>query len=272
MRDRLVTGARVLGLIAVAAVFLLPLLFMLAGSLRRPGQPPPDGIEWLPDPLIWTNFDTVGRVIPLGTLMRNSLAVVVIAVPLTVVIASMAGFAIVSASARARRLVVIASVVALMVPVTALWVPRFVLFRWLNLTDTLVPLMAPALMATTPFFVLLFALTYWRIPRNVFDAARLDGLSPAGVWRRVAIPLSKPTIFAVGVLAFVTHWSNFIEPVIYLSSPENFTLPLGLRALQTLEPANHPLLLAGSVLAAVPPVIAFLFAQRAFFTRTLEGR
>lgn len=231
---------------------------------------PPDGIEWLPDPVAWSNYDLVDRFIPLGQMMRNSLMVVAIAVPLTILVASLGGFAIAAATPRARRVLIGLSLVALMVPVTALWVPRFALFKWLGLTDSLVPLVAPALMATTPFYVLLFALAYWRIPKNLFDAARLDGLSPFQIWWRVALPLARPTIFAVGVLAFATHWSNFVEPLLYLSSPEKFTLPLGLRALQTLEPANHPILLAASVLVTIPPVVAFLLAQRAFFSRTLE--
>ena len=231
---------------------------------------PPDGIEWLPDPVAWSNYDLVDRFIPLGQMMRNSLMVVAIAVPLTILVASLGGFAIAAATPKARRVLIGLSLVALMVPVTALWVPRFALFKWLGLTDSLVPLVAPALMATTPFYVLLFALAYWRIPRNLFDAARLDGLSPFQIWWRVALPLARPTIFAVGVLAFAAHWSNFVEPLLYLSSPEKFTLPLGLRALQTLEPANHPILLAASVLVTIPPVVAFLLAQRAFFSRTLE--
>jgi len=162
------------------------------------------------------------------------------------------------------------SVVALMIPLSALWVPRFVMFRWAGLIDTLWPLMLPALMATTPFYVLLFALSYGRVPTGLFEAARLENLSPFGVWRRVAWPLGRPTAFAVAVLAFTWHWANFVDPLLYLSSGERFTVPLGLRALQTLEPTNHPILLAGAVMVSLPPVIAFLAAQRSFFTKTLE--
>jgi multiple sugar transport system permease protein len=76
----------------------------------------------------------------------------------------------------------------------------------------------------------------------------------------------------VGALALAWHWANFIDPLIYLSSEERFTMPLAMRALQTLEPTNHPLLLAAAVIATVPPVAAFLFVQRAFFVRALEVR
>ncbi len=248
----------------------MPLVFMVVGSLRRPGLPPPDGFEWLPGSFAWTNYRAVLAVVPLARQALNSLLVVAIAVPITVVVASLAGFAIATADARRRCWLIVVSVVALMVPASALWVPRFVLFRWLEMTDTYIPLVAPALMATTPFYVLLFALAYSRLPTSLFEAAALEGLSPVQIWRRVAWPLGRPATFAVGVLAFAAHWSNLVDPLLYLSDPELFTVPLGLRALQTLEPTNHPIVLAGSVLATLPPVAAFVIAQRAFFRKTLR--
>ena len=263
---------RAIAIVALCGLFLLPLAFMIAGALRQAGLPPPQGFEWLPEEPTWSNFRFVFDFIPLWELLRNSLVVVAVAVPLTVVIASWAGFSIATASPAVRRRLVVLSVVALMVPTTALWVPRFAGFRWLGLIDTPWPLIAPALMATTPFYVLLFAYAYARVPRNLFEAAQLEGMSPLRVWRHVAWPLGRAATFAVAVLAFVWHWSNFVDPLLYLNSPERFTLPLGLRALQTLEPANHPILLAGAVVATLPPLAAFLLAQRAFLVRTVEGR
>lgn len=261
---------RMFGILALVVVFLTPLVFMVLGSLRAPGLPPPDGFELLPRGLTWSNYKNVFAFVPLGTYVLNSVVIVGVAVPVTVVIASWAGFAIATATPRARRRLVLACVIALMIPLSALWVPRFVMFRWLGLVDTVWPLLAPALMATTPFYVLLFALAYGRIPKPLFEAAQLERLSPMKIWWRVAWPLAKPAAFAVAVLAFTWHWSNFIDPLLYLSSAERFTVPLGLRALQTLEPTNHPILLAGAVLVSLPPVIAFVIAQRSFFTKTLE--
>lgn len=257
-------------IIAVCGLLLTPLAFMVVGSLRLPGMPPPDGFEFVPESVRWANYQSVFSFVPLWSYMRNSLLVVLVAVPITVLVASWAGFAIATAERRTQRRLVALSLIALMVPLSALWIPRFVMFRWLGLTDTLWPLIAPALMATTPFYVLIFALAYSRIPKEIFEAARLEGLSPLLLWRKIAWPLAKPAAFAVAVLAFVFHWSNFIDPLLYLASERNYTLPLGLRALQTLEPANHPILLAASVIVTIPPVVAFLSAQRAFFTRTLE--
>lgn len=262
---------RILSIVALSALFLGPLVFMALGSLRAPGLPPPDGFELIPRDPTWTNYKTVFAFVPLERQFLNSLLVVAVAVPVTVLVASWAGFAIATATPRARRILIGLSLVALMIPLSALWVPRFVMFRWAGLIDTLWPLMLPALMATTPFYVLLFALSYLRVPKGLFEAARLENLSPFGIWRRVAWPLARPTSFAVAVLAFTWHWANFVDPLLYLSSAELYTVPLGLRALQTLEPTNHPILLAAAVLVSLPPIIAFLAAQRSFFVKTLDA-
>ena len=96
-------------------------------------------------------------------------------------------------------------------------------------------------MATTPFYVLIFALAYFRIPKHVFEAAQMDGLSPFQIWRRIAFPLAKPAAFAIAVLAFVAYWSNFVDPLLYLSTNESFTLSLALRSLQNARAAELPL-------------------------------
>jgi multiple sugar transport system permease protein len=243
---------------------------MFLGSLRAPGFGPPDGFELIPPRQTLEPYSIVFLLIPLWRQLLNSGIVVLAAVPITVLFASWAGFAIVNAGPTVRKRLIVFTVVAQMVPLSAVWVPRFALFKWLGLTDSLGALIAPAFMATSGFYVLIFALAYYRIPRDIFSAAALDGWSPFQVWRQVAFPLAAPAAFAVAVLAFVAHWSNFIDPLLYLSNTDLYTVPLGLRALQTLEPQNFSILLAGAVIATVPAVVAFLFAQRAFFTKTLE--
>lgn len=261
---------RTIAAAVAAAIFVSPLLFMAFGSLRPPGLPPPDGFALWPERFSIETYRFVFLFIPLGKQMLNSMFVVLVAVPLTVLIASWAGFAIASTRGRVRHLLVVVTVGAMMVPVTALWVPRFVLLRSIGLTDTLWSLIMPALMATSPFYVLVFALAYSRIPKQIYEAASLDGWSPFQIWRRVAFPLAKPAAFAVAVLAFVAHWSNFVDALLYVSDPALATVPLGLRSLQTLEPANFPLLLAAAAMATLPPIAAFVLVQRAFFKRTLE--
>ena len=233
----------------IAVVFLLPLYFMLSGSLRQAGLPPPRTPELLPSPLAWGNYERAFELVDLPRYTLNSLFVVAFAVPLTLLTASWAGFAMARLSRRPAGALVALSLIALMIPLTALLVPRFTIFKELGLINTYVPLIAPAIMGTSPFYVLLFYWSFKRIPPELFEAARLEGLGPLATWWRVAMPLVRPVTVAVAVLCFVFTWSNFLDPLIYLFDQEKFTVPLGLRALSTLDRTNFPLLLAGSVAA-----------------------
>ena len=213
-------------------------------------------------------FERAFELVDLGRQLLNSALVAAIAVPLTVLVASWAGFAATRLGRFGRRLLIGGSLIALLVPLSALWVPRFVLFSKLSLLDTYVPLVAPALMATSPLYVLLFYWSYSRLPRDLVDAARLEGLGPLAIWRQVAAPLVRPTTFAVGALAFVFHWSNFVDPLLYLDDPDLFTAPLGLRQLRDLGPTDFPVLLAGALVVTVPAVVAFAAVQRRFLSET----
>lgn len=250
--------------VAVALAFLVPLWFMLSGSLREPGQAPPRSPELLPRPLSTTSYDRAFELVDLGRHALNSLIVAALTVPLAVLVASWAGFALLLLAERTRSMLIGLSFAALMVPLTALLVPRFAMFRWLGLTDTWVPLVAPALIGLSPFYVLLFYWSFRRLPPELFEAARLEGMTPFATWRRLAMPLVRPVTVAVGLLAFIATWGNFLDPLIYLFDPDLYTLPLGLRSLETLDRTNYPMLLAGAVVATAPVVLAFLVAQRYF--------
>ena len=254
----------------LSAVFVLPLWIMITGSLREPGAPP-RGAELLPTSPSLESFSAAFELVDIPRYMVNSLIVVAVAVPLTVLVASWAGFAISRLGGRVATMATAASLVALMVPATALLVPRFALFRVLGLTDTFVPLWAPALIGTSPLYVLIYSWSFRRLPAELFDAARLEGLTPFAMWRRVAMPLARPVTVAVAVLAFVVTWGNFLDPLIYLFDQSKFTVPLGLRALSTLGPADTPLFLAGAVAATLPVVVAFLSAQRFFLHEHREA-
>lgn len=255
---------RTLGALAVLVLFSAPLLIMLPGSLREPGQPPPRTLELLPDPVVFSNYEQAVDLAGLGRATVNSLLVAAFAVPLSVLVASWAGFALAQLQGRLARVLIAASFVALMVPLTALLVPRFAMYRALGLTDTFVPLIAPALIATSPLYVLVYYVAFRQLPRDLWDACRLEGMSPLRTWRRVAMPLVRPVSAAVAALAFVLTWANFLDPLIYVYRRELFTLPLALRSLATLDPTNYPLLLAGAVIATAPVVAVFLIAQRWF--------
>lgn len=253
-------------MVALSVLFLAPLAVMVLGSLQRPLQPPPDGLDLWPSPVEWSNYSAVPRFMPLARLLLNSLLLVVVAVPVTVVVTSMAGLAIVTASGQVRRWLIGLSVLMLLVPAAALWVPRVVLLRGMGLADTPLTVALLSLAGTTPFYVLLFALAYSRIPSSLLEAAVLEGLSPYAVWRQIAIPLARPTVVAVAALSGLFYWSTFMDPLTLVSSPANWPVALGLRSLSEMEAALYPIYLAAAVIVTAPALIAFCIGQRSFFS------
>ena len=250
--------------LAAALAFVAPLALALAASLQPTGQPL-RAADWLPDAPAWGNYLRIFAVVPLGRYAANSLIVAALAVPATVVIASMAGFAMAQLPPRERYLLLALAVALRMVPVTALWLTRFVLFTQLRLIDTFWPLLAPVWMGSSPLFVLLFYWSFRRTPLALFESARVEGMGALGIWARVALPLARPATMAVAVLTFVQYWSDFISPLLYLKSEARYTLAVGLRIMQQLDITGGPLLMAASVLMTVPVLLVFLLAQRAFW-------
>ena len=257
---------------AVAVVFVLPLVFMVSGSLRAPGLPPPRSPELLPDPLGLGSYGRAFDLVDLGRYTLNSLVVATVTMVLSVLVASLAGFGVARLRGRVFDALVVATLLSLMVPATALVVPRFAVFQWLGLTDTWAPLVAPALVGTSPLYVLLYAWAFRRVPRELYDVCRMHDLGPFATWRQVAMPLVKPVTVAVAFLAFLVSWGNVLDPLVYLFDPALYTLPLGLRSLATLDRSDLPVVLAGAVVATAPVVALFLVAQRWFLGDASEAR
>jgi multiple sugar transport system permease protein len=257
--------ARQVVAVPAAALFLVPLWLMIVASLRPLGQAPPQSVEWLPTSPAWSNYVEAFRIVPLGRYTVNSVLVALVAVPVSVVVASWAGFAIARLPRRARVFLIGLCVVVLMVPATSLLVGRVTVFRWLGLTDTPIPLMSPALLGMSPLFVLLYAWTTAHLPRDLFDLARERGLTPVATWWRVAMPLQRSATAAVASLAFVLSWGNFLDPLIYVYDERWFTLPLGMRSLAILPVTEQPLMLAAAVFACAPVVAAFALVHRRLF-------
>jgi multiple sugar transport system permease protein len=249
-------------MIISAALFVAPLIWAVVFSLRRPGLPPPRGLEWFPSDLVWSNYAQIFAIVPLGSYLANSLFVSGLAVPLTLLVASWAGFAMAQISERARRRLIQVALAIMLAPGFALWLTRFLLYRSLHLYDTLWALIAPALLGTTPFFTLLFYWTYRRISSEVFESARLDGAGALTIWARIGLPLARPTVVAVAVLAFTAHWNDYAGPLLYLQSERNYTLPLGLQLLQQMNRTDWPLLVAAALLMTAPVIGLFLLVQR----------
>jgi multiple sugar transport system permease protein len=249
----------------ISLIFILPLYWGFVASLRPIGLPPALSIEWWPSDPAWENYRQIFETVPLARYTKNSLIVVAFAVPITTMIASLAGFGLSQISdERFRNQMMQFNIIALMIPGAAVWIFRFLIIKWLGLIDTLWALILPSFAATTPLFVLLFYWGFRHVPGEMFEAARLDGAGPLKLWWRLALPLARPTLTGVIVLTFVLYWSDFITPVIYIFNPQHYTLAIGLEIIKQMDLTNIPLLMAAATYMAVPVIFLFWFLQRFF--------
>jgi multiple sugar transport system permease protein len=257
----------VLGPLVVLTVFLAPVVLVFLGSLRPPGAAPPTSVDVWPAGAGWSSYrEVLGRP-DLQRQLLTSLFVAAIAVPVGTVIASWAGFAIARLPRRAALIVLGITVIAIALPTSSVFVGRLVLFRLAGVTDSPLPLIAPALFGVTPISVLLFAWSYHTIPREIYDLSREAGLGPCGTWWRVAMPLRNGVVAVGAALAFVVTWGNLVDPLLYVYDERWFTLPLGLMSLAELPPTDQGLMLAAAMIAIVPALVTAAVVQRHLFER-----
>ncbi len=246
--------------------FAFPLIWLLIASLWPDYQPL--SVLWrTPESFHPTlgNYLTTFDLVPMAGFAFNSLRVVMIAVPLTLLVASWAGFALIRLPIAVQKVMIWLSLAALLAPPTALWLARFPLFKALGWINTPWPLIAPALIGGSPFFVLLFYWSFRRLPSELFEAAILDGASPWQLWWHIALPASSNTVAGVTILSFVLFWGNFTDPLLYLRSEAQMTLPVGLRLLAQLDATRWPVIMAGAVMLTFPVVLVFWVGQRFFW-------
>ena len=269
MSERLARFLRHALAVLLSALFLLPLWWVLVASLREPGLPPPNTVQWWPAAPFWDNYPAIFRVVSFARYALNSAIVVAVAVPLTLITASLAGLGLAQLEGAWRRRVLMITIGLLIVPSASGWMFRFQLLRWLHLLDSLWALIVPALGASSPLFVLLFTWAFRHTPAEVYEAARLDGADGPTLWWHIALPLARPTVAAVTVLSFALYWSDFVSPVLYIFDPEWYTLPVALQLLRQVDATNWPWFLAGAVLQIAPVVIIFALLQRSFLRSAL---
>lgn len=248
----------------IAFLFLLPLLWMVSASLHPAGVPLPSSLRLFTAWPTLENYWRVWELTPLGRYTFNSIGAVALGVPITLVTASWAGLAISRLPLASQRRWIVISLAVLMVPGIALWMTRFFLYRAFGLFDTVWALIAPAFMGSSPFYVLIFYRAFRRIPAGIFDAAQSDGANILQIWALVVMPIIRPTIIGVGILAFITYWGDFLSPLLYLRTQSHFTLPVALQLFQQLSRTEWALLMAAAVWASFIPVALFLLVQPYF--------
>ena len=251
------------GLVALTAVFVIPLVWMLLTSVKTytvAQQSPP---TWLPDPFSTYGYGrlfTAGSQNPVLRWFLNSMLAATFHTALVLVTASMAAYALARMRFRGRRLMFAVIVATLFVPPATLIIPNFLIVDTFGWLDTLAVVVVPgAASAFGVFFLRQFFLT---LPRELEEAAVLDGANQWQIFLRVVLPLSRPALATLAVLSFLTNWNDFLWPIYTLFSGDRLTLPAGLGLLQGEYVTDYPVIMAGAVLASVPALLLFVLAQR----------
>jgi len=247
-----------------AVLFVVPFAWMLSTSLKEEAQAfvfPP---IWIPDPVKWSTYLDVFTIQPTGLFLRNTVIVAGLAVLGDVLSSSLVAFGFARLRFRGRDKLFILLLATLMLPQHVTLIPHYILFRLLGWVNTWLPLIVPYWFST-PLAVFLLRQFFLTISYEVDDAARIDGAGFLDLFWRIALPLAKPAIGVVAMMAIVTRWNEFTEPLIYLSTKDQFTISVGLRAFQTEQNFLHvPVLMASSTVAVLPLIVLFFAGQRFF--------
>ena len=263
MQKRFGTATIHVVLILGAFVLMIPLAWMFSTSLKDLGAVMVIPPEWIPEPAHWDNYIQIFRVVPFGLYLRNTIIITLLDVVGKVLSCSMVAFAFSRLRWRGRDTVFLIMLATLMLPPQVTLVPQFVVYRYLGWIDTYLPLVLPNWFGG-PFLVFLLRQFFMTIPLELDDAARIDGASIFGIYWRIVLPLSKPALAAVAIFMFNASWNDFFGPLIYLHSQELYTLSLGLRSFQDQNYTEWHLLMAASLVAMVPVLLIFFFAQKYF--------
>ena len=256
----------------VAVVWLLPVLWVVVTSLKQTEdiiRVPP---EWIPWPVTLTHYGEVlfssSRTARIGRAFLNSVIVSLGAVVVVVITSAMTAYPLARMEFRGRNVIFGLLVGSLMIPNAVVLVPQYVLTQRLGWLSTYQGLIVPEAAMTFAFGVFLLRQFFLTIPRELEDAARIDG---AGTWRvftRIVLPLSQPVLAALAIFAFRSAWNDFLWPLIAVNRPEMFPLPVALALLRgAYSSESYGPIMAGATLSALPLLVVFLVANR----RIVEG-
>lgn len=266
LKHALIYTALVLG----AVLFTAPFLWMISSSLKPNDEifafPP----IWIPSRIQWENYTNALTFIPFMRYLWNTLVVSVGNLFGNVLSASLVAYSFSRIRWKGRDSCFYVMLATMLLPPQVTMVPLFVIFRTLGAIDTYVPLILPAFLGT-PFFVFLLRQFFRGIPEALSEAARIDGCSELQIYARVVMPLSVTALVTVMVFSFLWSWVDYLNPLIYLQSPDKFTLSLGLQQFQSSHALEWGMLMAASTLMVLPVILLFFVAQRAFIGGIITG-
>ncbi len=251
-------------LIGLSYLFLLPFLFMISTAFKPPGQLFQIPFTFIPNPPRPQNFtDAMGQ-IPFWRFALNTAIITGTTLVGETIVSAVVAFGFARLRFIGRDFWFIVVLATMMLPSQVTLIPLFILFKQLGWLDTFLPLIVPAILGGAPFYIFLLRQFFLSIPRDLEDAARIDGASTMGILLRIFLPLSKPAIASVVIFSFMFHWNDFFTPLIFLSSTNNKTLALGIALFQGQFQDSWNLMMAIASLVLAPCVFVFLVAQRYF--------
>jgi multiple sugar transport system permease protein len=251
-------------LLLLTAIFVVPFLWMVLASLKNTVQifafPP----RILPKPAIWKNYLKVWQVFPLARFYLNSILVAGVVAISQVVTSAMAAYVFARLQFPGRNIIFLGYLAVMMIPTQVTVIPLFIIVQRLGLVDTYGALIVPFL--AYPFGAFLLRQFFLAIPRELEDAALVDGSGRLWILVRIIVPLSRPAMVTLGMLAFMFTWNNFLWPLLVTNSSDHFTIQVGLAMLRTQlvssGDSNWSLLMTATVISILPVLVFYLFTQK----------
>lgn len=261
-QDRVIRVIIYVLLIVMAALMLVPFLWMLSASFKMNKDVFAFPIEWIPSNPRVRNYVDIWTKIPLLTFIFNTAKLTIIVTLLQLFTSSFAAYAFAKLNFKGKKTLFLGYIATIAVPWQAYMVPQFMMMRSWGLNNTHLAIIC--LQAFSAFGVFLMKQFYEGVPTELCEAARIDGLSEYSIWWRIMLPLSKPALSTLTIFTFVATWNDFLGPLIYLTKTELKTIQIGLRMFISQYSAEYGLIMAASVIALIPVLIVFLALQKYF--------
>jgi ABC-type glycerol-3-phosphate transport system permease component len=262
-RRRLVDALVYLICSVLVVIFIFPTLWMISTSLKSVAQIYKVPLIWIPRPPAWSNYINALQAMPFEKYVRNSLFIVVTVTLGTALSSSFVAYGFARFRAPGREILFMIVLSTMMLPYAVTLIPQFIMFSKMQWINTYRPLTIPAYLGS-PFFIFLLRQFFMTIPRELDEAAKMDGCSALGILLRIILPLSKPALVTVVVFSAIWTWNDFLGPLVYLSSKDKFTVAVGLSFFRGEHSTDWGMLMAASTMATIPSLIVFLLAQRYF--------
>ena len=256
---------RYLVLIFVSLVILVPFLWMVTTSFKSFSKvlvfPP----QWIPQPFVWQNYVELFQKTPFHLYFYNSLYIAVAVTAGTCLFGAMAGYAFAKINFPWKSTIFILLLSSMMIPTEVTSIPTFMLLSKIGLVNTHFPLIFPSMLGAGGMLgVFLCRQFYITIPKELDEAAKIDGCSLPRVFLTIMLPLSGPALSTLSIITLLHSWNEFFEPLVYLSSSRLFTIPLALSLFATDSGTEWHLIMAASVVSTAPLLLAFFIAQKRF--------